>query len=371
MTLAIVTGELPPMPGGVADYSAALAHELRARGRDVLLVAPGEDRELGGTQVVGARSFAIDDLVSLGRQLDAQVTTWLVQWVPHAYGLRSMNAPFVAWWARRPARRWAMFHEVALPFGGSRGWKGLAWNGVAATHRALASTLALSAERRFVSTLAWRRVLGVWGLRDAEWLPVPSNFESGPTASDVREVLGLPAGPLVVHFGTYGAVAEPLRAVLEKLAHVLDDATTVVLAGRGSIEYRASVSAAPRSLVATGELEPALVRGLLREATLALQPYPDGVTTRRGTAMAALAAGCPLVTSSGTLSEPFWASTNGAVVFDSAPRIADAVVRLLSDGFERSRLAAAGRALYERSFAMARTVDRLLGPADPSWSVTP
>ena len=43
----------------------------------------------------------------------------LIQYVPHAFGLKAMNLPFAAWIAvraRRVAPIWVMFHEVAFPF---------------------------------------------------------------------------------------------------------------------------------------------------------------------------------------------------------------------------------------------------------------
>jgi len=37
-----------------------------------------------------------------------------------------------------------------------------------------------------------------------------------------------------------------------------------------------------------------------------LQPYEDGVTTRRGSIIAALALGVPVVTTTGRMTEPLW-----------------------------------------------------------------
>ena len=49
-------------------------------------------------------------------------------------------------------------------------------------------------------------------------------------------------------------------------------------------------------VVAPGSLPAAAVTEYLRACDLVIQPYPDGVSSRRGTAMAALANGVPVVT---------------------------------------------------------------------------
>ena len=54
----------------------------------------------------------------------------------------------------------------------------------------------------------------------------------------------------------------------------------------------------------------------LQACDLLLQPYPEGITARRTTAMAGLAHGVPMVSSSGPLTEDFWADS-GAVALAS------------------------------------------------------
>jgi len=115
-------------------------------------------------------------------------------------------------------------------------------------------------------------------------------------------------------------------------------------------------------LAATGVLAPDDLSRHLQASDLVVQPYPDGVTSRRTTAMAALAHGVPVVTNAGHLCEPLWAES-GAVALAPAFRgddLAAAAERLLAGRAERDRIAAAGRALYQDRFAIGRLVDDLI-----------
>ncbi|HYW09521.1 MAG TPA: hypothetical protein VE913_21345, partial [Longimicrobium sp.] len=91
-----------------------------------------------------------------------------------------------------------------------------------------------------------------------------------------------------------------------------------------------------------------------------LQPYPDGVTARRTTAMAALANGVPLVTTDGAFTEPLWRGS-GVPLTDGRGAMAAAALRLLGAPDLRRSAAAAGLALYEREFSMRRTLRVLEG----------
>jgi hypothetical protein len=99
----------------------------------------------------------------------------------------------------------------------------------------------------------------------------------------------------------------------------------------------------------------------LSACDLLLQPYPDGITTRRTSAMAGLAHGRALVTNSGHLTEPIW-SERGAVaiapVTDTGA--AAALARdLLADSGRREQLAKAGASVYADRFDISHTIATL------------
>ena len=92
-----------------------------------------------------------------------------------------------------------------------------------------------------------------------------------------------------------------------------------------------------------------------------IQPYPDGVSSRRTSVMAALAHGRPVATTQGWLTEPLWA--DGGVVLapsDAPARLVAIAERLLADAEARRGWVPEGRWIYERTFAIRRTVETLL-----------
>src|SRR5262249_44693742 len=126
----LITGEYPPQPGGVSDYTRLVAGALADAGKRVTVWCPpadGATPDEGGVTVrreLGAMGGA--DLRRAGALLDAEPAPrrLLVQWVPHAFGRRAINYPFCRWVRRRAAcgdRVEIVVHEPFLDFRGS--WK--------------------------------------------------------------------------------------------------------------------------------------------------------------------------------------------------------------------------------------------------------
>ena len=372
---AILTGEYPPQPGGVSDYTALIARRLAAEGDTVHVFAPATNlgTELADPGVTvhrlagrfGPRSLAALDRLLTTRPLPDRI---LVQYVPHAFGFKAMNLPFATWIASRARRLppvWVMFHEVAFPFS----WRPLKHAVLAATTQVMARLLAGAADRVFVSIPAWGQMLGRIhpGGRRPEWLPVPSTLPADPSPDAVAAVRSRFAPgetPLVGHFGTFGWLVTDLLApslvALVRLAPNL----RILLVGRGSVEFAARFKTTHpewRSRVeATGELPNQAISAHLRACDVMIQPFPDGVSSRRTSAMAAMANGVPVVTNLGFLSEPMWA--HGAVAAAATPdpiKIAELAAALLADPVARTNLGRQGLALYKDAFALEHTMTRL------------
>jgi len=116
----------------------------------------------------------------------------------------------------------------------------------------------------------------------------------------------------------------------------------------------------------TGRVSAADAAILLSACDLLLQPYPDGVTTRRTSVMAGLVNSRAVVATTGHLTETVWADT-GAVALaparDTGSLVATALA-LLSKDDERAALAARGDRVYRERFALEHTVRALRGSVE-------
>lgn len=362
----ILTGEYPPMPGGVSDYTRVVARGLAAAGDSVTVWAPAGCDGSVRNQGVDIRRLP-DHFGRRGRgELDRAIPAGarvLVQYVPHAFGARSMNVGLAAWlWRRRD--RWAidvMFHEVAMPIGGGQPWR---YNIAAAVHRAMAGLLVRAAERVFISTEAWRPLVEPWMTSGRATLsPVFSNLP-GARPERVAALRAGRAGAAVVgHFGSCGTwAAEFMERVMREVAREFP-AVTFEFIGRGSARggeaIRERLRAISSNVVVTGDLPAQDAADRVASCDLMLLPYPDGITTRRSSAMAALAAGVPVVSTAGHLSEPWW-PRSGAVLLGRDPvACAAAVVSLLTSRTLRQQMSAAAARLYAEQFDVSHTVRRL------------
>ena len=377
---AILTGEYPPQSGGVSDYTRLVAEGLAAVGDEVAVYAPpqgiGPDSAPPGVRVRRLPDrFGLRGLRWLDRELARdRPDRILLQYVPHAFGLKAMNLPFAAWVAaraRRVAPVWVMFHEVAFPFVR----RPLRHNLVAIVNRVMVWAVAGAADRVLVSIPSWgsycaRSARGPGrpsGCRSpAMWPPWPTPGRSPPPA---------PATPRTRPLRWSGTSGRSGGGSPTCSSRPSSDCS-------GPTRWPGSCSSAedPSGIVstsvashpelagewqATGELSPAAVAAHLRACDLLLQPYPDGVSSRRTSVMAGLANRVPVVTNLGDLSEPLWAAWTGATVVpgpDPAALAAATVEVLALSPENRLALGARGAELYRTQFSLERTIARLRQP---------
>ena len=376
----ILTPEYPPQIGGVSDYTRGVATALAAEGDEVHVWCPpyaGQEFQTDGVTVhpdLGA--MRARDLRHVSRQLDQfpAPKRILVQWVPHGYGCRSMNVGF-CWWLRKRAARHKdivelMVHEPYLSFQA----RSMRQNVAAAVHRFMTILLLRAGQRVWVSIPAWESCLRPYTLGRAlafQWLPIPSTIPvvANPgRVAELRRRLAPENTVLIGHLGTYGW---PITSLLEPVLSALAEdgqAQAVLLMGRGSDIFRESLIRSRPSWAAwihgTGEIGPEELSCHVAACDLFLQPYPDGVSSRRTSLMVGLSHGKPVVTTSGPLTESLWAAS-GAVPMAAGgvPEIIELTRRLRDDAQERMRLSAAARKLYEQHFELTRIVRTLRSAA--------
>jgi glycosyltransferase involved in cell wall biosynthesis len=289
----------------------------------------------------------------------------LAQYVPAAFGARGMNVAFCRWLARlrrSGADVRVMFHEPFFYFGLSRPWR----NALAIVQRAMAAILLRASTRVYYSTETWRRLLAPYGPQSAvEVLPMPATIPTdvpAEAAGDARAALHHGGGFLVGHFGTYGDhVGQELDRILPALMRRLPGAR-VLLVGKGSETFARRLPAEFRPRVAsTGRLPGVEAAAALRACDLLVQPYPDGVTTRRTSMMAALTTSVPVLTTAGRLTESVWARTSAVALAPAGavPALVEKAAGLAADPAARAALGARGRDLYDAQFALDVTIARM------------
>ncbi len=372
---AILTGEYPPQPGGVSDYTRLVASALAECG-DAVTVLTGASRgetpcDPGVTVSRMAGRFGPTGLRRLSGELArlGPETRLLVQYVPQAFGWKAMNLPF-GWWLRSQRHRAidVMFHEAVFPWIPHQSWKHRL---LAVMTRRMAGCAVQAADRIFVSVPTWTRWLpGVEQRNDAvRWLPVPSTLtEECPEDAVIRTIRrqrGIGESDIVIgHFGTYSHQRDLLAEVFDRLL-LEGDNRHVLLTGRGSREFAEQWSRGRASLAArlhaTGGLPAEQTAAHLAACDLLIQPYLDGLSTRRTSAMAGLALGLPIVSTTGAQTEPLWQDSRAVVLADvvSVGGLVEAARSLLNNSAERERLRQVARQLYLSRFALVHTVDQL------------
>jgi glycosyltransferase involved in cell wall biosynthesis len=374
-TWHIVTCEYPPQIGGVSDHSFIVAAELAAAGYDVHVWCPAAHGSPVSTPGVTVHPslgrLSIGDLRQTGRLLNqfASPRRILVQWVPHGYGYRSLNVPFAVWLAARARAGDRIELNVHEPY--------LALSAhplhlaAALIHRLMLAIAAASAQRIWMSTPSWAPALRPYVSRrtSIEWLPVPASVLPRGNSSgvvDARRQSGREQRLVVGHFGSYSPlITDLLQPALLRLLRASD--ARVVLLGRGGDEFRARLlQTAPEFMnrvTATGALESTALSEHIQACDLMLQPYPDGVSARRTTAISLLAHARPIVTNAGRLSETMWRETNAVELVDrpDADLLGSRTVALLGDEIGRARLATAAREFHQRVFDVRHTIAALTG----------
>ncbi len=374
----LITGGYPPNPGGVSDYTRLVARSLADSGEEVHVWAPVCSQESprdAGVQVHRLPGhFGFLALEQLSRHLEQQPKPirLLVQYVPHLYGWKAMNVPFCLWLSRqRRYKPWVMFHEVAFPISRQQKFR---HNLLGHVTEFMAKTIARAANQIFVAIPSWETKIRELApeTKEITWLPIPSNIQTEVDASEVAQtrtaLLGNQHNSIIGHFGTYGTLISKMLSELLPRLLAEDKRRLALLLGRNGMQFAKQLGQRhpefADQLSAPGELSSEKVATHLKACDLLIQPYPDGGTARRGSAMAGLALGMPIVTNQGHLTESIW--KNGLVALSPKPETEPMVVlaeQLLRDPQGRARIAEQARSGYRERFSTENTI-RILRTTD-------
>jgi glycosyltransferase involved in cell wall biosynthesis len=381
----LITGEYPPQAGGVADYTYRMAGTLvAAGGAGVQVWCPPADaptpEQPGVTVNRVAGGWSLADLVRLDAALEATPPPrrLFVQYVPQSFGWKGMNLGFSRWLAGRSRRGdsvWTMVHEAYVVFrprhDPPRRWL------LSAIQKIMMRMILGASERVYISIPSWesmlRRVEPSRGApQSMNWLPVPSNIlvvDDPHAVEELRCRVAPGHGLILGHFGTFGAAyRSDLLSLLPPLL-TADASRVALLLGRGGPAFAAQLQAAHPTLagriIAPGGLDPEPLSMHLQACDLMIQPYDEGICTRRTTAMACLLHGRAIVSTQGCVTEPeLWDGLGTSItpVGDHDAFLA-AAEALLADPAARASLGAAAASLYRQRFAVELTVATLLADA--------
>jgi glycosyltransferase involved in cell wall biosynthesis len=366
----ILTPELPP-GGGVGDYTVQVAEGLAARGGVVSVYAPDRSSPppLTGVEYVGLPDrFGPASERALEMRIDSSSARVLIQYVPAVFGRRGGNVAFCRW-VRSLVRHTdvrIMFHEPYLYF---------RWRPdhmfAAFAQRSMARMLLEGRPIVYLSTDTWRRYLSPYGgeaVTGAVTLPIPSAIPRVACPDAVRAVRARSfanADFVVGHFGTYGRHIAPLLLSTVQALLSSEPRAAVLCTGAGSDDFVASMlgsyPAFHGRLFGTGRLSARDVSVNLQACDVIVQPYPDGVTTRRTSVMAALANARAVVTSDGALTESVWRDSACVSLATSTGALVEATRDLLANAPSRAALEARASAAYEARFDLRHTIEALIG----------
>ncbi len=358
MRIGLISGEFPPMPGGVGHFSRILAERMQAQGHLLrVLSRTGSERDRleiaavpgwGLKNVLKIRTWAEEhalDIINLQFQTAAYDMSPWIHFLPSL-----LDQPVVT-----------TFHDLRHPYlfpkaGRLRGWS---VRHLASSADGLICTNPEDDDK--LARLPMRALIPIGSniLRE-----VSSDNSSEASAARWREGLS-ESSTLIGHFGFVQAI-KGIDLLLEALAELRADGhdlrllfiggqDNAVNADRGE-SYRASLEDRIKEyglediLRWTGFLPEEEVAACLQAVDIVALPYLDGASYRRGSLMAAINYGCAILTTQPTVAhEAFIHGENlWLIERQSAAAISAAILHLIENPQTRNHLRSGARELRLR-----------------------
>ncbi|MCY4467055.1 MAG: glycosyltransferase family 4 protein [Chloroflexi bacterium] len=322
----MISGEYPPMPGGVGDFTRMLAERLMRHGHDVRLLCQAGCRDetlpvstvdswgVGGAVSVRAWVRRIQpDVVNLQFQTAAYAMSPLVHFLPGF-----IDAPFVT-----------TFHDLRFPYlfpkaGRLRDW--------IVMHMARASTGVITTNQEDdarLQALPRRRVIPIGS-------SIGPQIVSAALREQIRQELGaMPDSFVLGHFGFLNALKgiDYLLEAMSRLRASGRDLRLVFIGGHPEADEESeNVSRLDAGIKRlglgdavhwTGYLDESEVATWLGAVDLVALPFADGASYRRSSLMAAIALGCAILTTQPVFDVP--AFQHGSNLWLVGPRSAAAI----------------------------------------------
>lgn len=360
--LLLISPLFPPARGGLADHTRLLAQKLAATRRVKILTSPGAASDAFCELIPFDRWHSRDELLKAITGSGAQKILW--QYVPHMYGRGGVNfaVPNAIRALSGERRQVALAHEVAAPFSPWPHRACYAW-----AHRLQWQVIARHADVIGLSTEAW---LERWLARvpraasKSVLIPSPSNIPVEPVPenhkTEWRHRCHWPENTRVLLY--FGSISPPKQFpwILDAWRAARQKGPTALVVVGDKAEVETSVEER-RFLSVHSFLPSEDVSRTMQAADVLALPFIDGASERRGSLMAGLAHGMPVVTTIGPATGPTLRKSDAfvAVPCDRADSFGAKVVELLGDPSHCAGLGQRARAVYERAYSWPTVVSRL------------
>ena len=368
MRIGIITGEYPPMEGGVGAFTQELSLALHDLGHQIHILTTGTGAAGGETVEAGLRVHrtvpqwglpGIRQAYGWLRALSPDVVS--LQYEPAAYDMKGWITSLPRLLQRGPRPPLVItFHDLLPPYlfpkaGPLRQWS------IRQLARRAAGCIVTNREDQQALT----PVLGP-AAPPTRLIPIGSNIATElPADYDrvrTRNRYGFGPQDLVVGFFGFMNRSKGIETLLEAVAHLRDAGHPIhllLIGGRtgtsdaANAQYADEVDELIRDLHLeshthrTGFAAQQDVSAALRAIDVCALPYRDGASLRRGTLHAALAHGTAIVTT--TPNVPVAELQDEAVALfvppEAPPALAEAILQLGSDPGLRLRLSTAAAKL--------------------------
>ena len=367
MKIGLVTGEYPPMEGGVGAFTRELAKEFSRTGNEVHVITSRrarpkvEDRSLwdirepydvGYAQLHAGVSRwwwpAMSTVANIVSRYDLDIVN--IQYQAAAYDMRIPAINFLPWRLRGMTKTVVTFHDLRVPYlfpkaGRLRG--------------KMVRRLAQSADGIIVTNNEDydRLKEKSTGGSAIVQLPIGSNIKA--SVPDPEGVESLKRSTLrkrdSILLGYFGFLNESKGAdlLVESFATLPENFELVFIGGQiGSSDSARNQAFFDRLMKRIDELslqDRIHWSGFLEDEDLStyfytcdlmVMPYRDGASLRRGTLMAALAHGCPIVTThpNSQVGQLIHGENVWLTPVDDSRELSDAIVTLGADADLRDRL---------------------------------
>lgn len=317
MRIGFITGEYPPMQGGVGAFTRELAKAMAAEGHELFVLTDERAREGSepGIHVSGLiRNWTWGSLVQVRRWARAhQIDIVNIQYQAAAFQM----APFVHLIPSRLSGYPVVttFHDLLVPYLFPKAGP-LRYQAVLTLARSSDGVIVTNREDE-------RRLAGERGVARLRAIPIGSNIPLRPPPgydrAALRASLGVPPDAFLAGYFGFMNASKGIEAMLDAVDMAIKGGLNlhlVMIGGRvgdsdpSNVKYAEAIDALIGGLALgprlhwTGFVNEADVSAHLLACDFLILPYNDGVSFRRGSFMAGLAHGCAIITTTPTFELP-------------------------------------------------------------------